>query len=110
MLKAPIALRKIECLLWLVPRLAINAAKPRAIIIAMNSLPRITFDPNIMGGRACLRGLRVTVGMIVGLVAAGRTTEEILAAYPYLEEEDLRQALRYAAWRSQERDLPLTSS
>ena len=58
-------------------------------------LTRITFDPQVMGGKPCIRGLRVTVGTIVGLVAAGHSTAEILQAYPYLEEEDVRQALAY---------------
>ena len=68
----------------------------------MLGLDRITFDPNIMGGRACLRGMRITVALIVNLVANGMTTEEILEAYPYLEPEDIRQALRYAAWLADE--------
>ena len=62
----------------------------------MPDLDRITRSPQIMGGKPCLRGMRVTVGMIVGLVAAGRSHAEILNAYPYLEEEDIRQALAYA--------------
>jgi len=68
----------------------------------MLGLDRITFDPNIMGGRACLRGMRITVALIVNLVANGMTTEEITEAYPYLEPEDIRQALRYAAWLADE--------
>ena len=68
---------------------------------------RITFDPQIMGGKACIRGMRVTVSMILGLLAAGKTDDEILAAYPYLEREDIREALAYAAWRSQEQELPI---
>jgi uncharacterized protein (DUF433 family) len=60
-------------------------------------LGRITRDPSVMGGKPCVRGMRVTVGMIVGLVASGYDNPEILAAYPYLEEEDIRQALAYAA-------------
>ena len=72
----------------------------------MVELDRITFDPEIMGGRACIRGMRVTVGAVVGLVASGHTTEEILEAYPYLEEEDIRQALAYSAWRASELELP----
>jgi uncharacterized protein (DUF433 family) len=68
---------------------------------------RITFDPEVMGGKPCIRGLRVTVGAIVGLVAAGHTTATILAAYPYLEADDIREALAYAAWRVEERDIPL---
>jgi len=70
-------------------------------------LKRITFDPKVMGGKPCIRGLRVTVGTLVGLVAAGRTTEEILKAYPYLEAEDIREALAYAAWRAEEMEAPL---
>jgi uncharacterized protein (DUF433 family) len=73
----------------------------------MNNLTRITFDPNVMGGKPCIRGLRVTVGTIVGLVATGYSTAEILTAYPYLEEEDIREALAYAAWRAEEVELPL---
>ncbi len=65
----------------------------------MDTFPRITFDPAVMGGKACVRGLRVTVGTIIGLLAAGRTAEEILAAYPYLEREDIDQSLAYAAWK-----------
>lgn len=63
----------------------------------MKNLTRITFDPNVMGGKPCIRGLRVTVGMIVGLIASGYSTLDILKAYPYLEEDDIREALSYAA-------------
>jgi uncharacterized protein (DUF433 family) len=70
-------------------------------------LTRITRDPGVMGGKPCLRGLRVTVGTIVGLVAAGRSTEDILALYPYLEADDIREALTYAAWRVEEVEIPL---
>lgn len=73
----------------------------------MKQLTRITFDPSIMGGKACIRGLRVTVGMIIGLLASGRSHEEILKAYPYLDPEDIDQALAYAAWRVEEREVPL---
>ena len=73
----------------------------------MKPLTRITFDPAVMGGKPCIRGLRVTVGMILGLLAAGRTTEEILCAYPYLEADDIREALAYGAWRAEEIDVPL---
>ena len=62
-----------------------------------------------MGGKPCIRGLRVTVGMVVGLVAAGHTNADILHAYPYLEEEDIPQALTYAAWRAEEIELPLNA-
>jgi uncharacterized protein (DUF433 family) len=73
----------------------------------MKNLTRITFDSKIMGGKPCIRGMRVTVGMIVGLIASGHSFEDILGAYPYLEEEDLREALRYAAWRVEEIEVPL---
>ena len=75
----------------------------------MEAFPRITFDPAVMGGKACIRGLRVTVGTVIGLLAAGRTAEEILAAYPYLEQEDIDQSLAYAAWRLEEREVPPSS-
>lgn len=74
----------------------------------MKTLDRITFDPEVMGGKPCIRGLRVTVGTIVGLIAAGRTKDEILKLYPYLEPGDIDQALTYAAWRVEEIDVPLT--
>ena len=75
----------------------------------MKQLQRVTFDPLIMGGKPCIRGMRVTVGTIVGLIATGDTIDDILAVYPYLEREDIMEALSYAAWRSGERDLPLAS-
>ncbi|HEV7224495.1 MAG TPA: DUF433 domain-containing protein [Pirellulales bacterium] len=68
---------------------------------------RITFDPHVMGGKPCIRAMRVTVGTIVGLIASGATPEEILADYPYLEAEDIHAALSYAAWRSEEIEIPL---
>jgi uncharacterized protein (DUF433 family) len=74
---------------------------------SMDLLQRITRDPAVMGGRPCIRGMRVTVGTIVGLLAAGRSHEEILRAYPYLEPDDIRAALSYAAWRTEEVELPL---
>jgi len=73
----------------------------------MRKLRRITFDPQVMGGKPCIRGMRITVGTLVGLLAAGHTTADIMKAYPYLEEEDLREALAYAAWRAEETDIPL---
>ena len=73
----------------------------------MKELERITLNPLVMGGRPCIRGMRVTVGAIVGLVAAGHSMEEILKLYPYLEREDITAALTYAAWRAEERELPL---
>lgn len=68
----------------------------------MNSFDRITFDPRIMGGKACIRDTRVTVSLILNLVANRMSSEEILAAYPYLEAEDVAQTLRYAAWLANE--------
>ena len=76
----------------------------------MNDFERITQDPAIMGGKPCIRGLRVTVGMIVGQIAAGRSVDELLADYPYLEREDVLEALRYAAWRAQEREIELPAA
>jgi uncharacterized protein (DUF433 family) len=75
----------------------------------MKQFSRITHDPAVMGGKACIRGLRVTVGTIVGLLAAHRTRDEILAAYPYLEAADIDEALGYAAWRLEEREFPLAA-
>ena len=68
----------------------------------MLGFDRITFDPNVMGGRACIREMRVTVSLVVNLVANGMSIEEIIEAYPYLEPEDTRQALQYAAWLAEE--------
>ena len=64
---------------------------------ALEDLDRITFDPQVMGGRACIRNTRVTVSLIINLIANGMGTEEIIQAYPYLEKEDVRQALRYTS-------------
>jgi len=68
----------------------------------MFGFDRITFDPNVMGGRACIRGMRIPVSLIINLVANGMTVEEIINEYPDLEPEDIQQALRYAAWATQE--------
>jgi uncharacterized protein (DUF433 family) len=73
---------------------------------ATAAFDRITFEPGKMGGRACIRGMRITVSTIVGLVAEGETAEAILAAYPDLEPEDIRQALAYAAWLTREEVMP----
>jgi uncharacterized protein (DUF433 family) len=73
-------------------------------------LRRITHDPLVMGGRPCIRGMRVTVGAIVGLLGAGRTIDEVLVAYPYLDRDDVLAALTFAAWRAQEVDLPVKAS
>jgi uncharacterized protein (DUF433 family) len=71
----------------------------------MIKLDRISFNPNQMGGKPCIRGMRVTVGTIVGLLAEGHSFDEILVAYPYLEHQDLLQALSFAAWRTEEVDI-----
>lgn len=73
-------------------------------------LSRITHDPAVMGGRPCIRGMRLTVGTVVGLLGAGRSVDDVLRAYPYLEKDDIQAALVYAAWRSEERELPLKAS
>jgi len=73
----------------------------------MRQLQRITFDPNIMGGKPCIRGMRVTVGTVVGLLASGHSKAEILKLYPYLEAADIDEALSYAAWRAEEMEIPL---
>jgi len=75
----------------------------------MQVLDRIRLDPNVMGGKPCIKGTRITVGLVVGLVAAGRTVDEILAAYPDLTREDISAALTYAAWRAEERELSIPS-
>jgi uncharacterized protein (DUF433 family) len=74
----------------------------------MTKLTRITFDPNVMGGKPCIRGMRVTAGTLVGLVASGHGKEDIITLYPYIEPEDVDQALAYAAWRVEEIDIPLS--
>ncbi len=76
--------------------------------ITMLQLKRITFNPEVMGGKPCIRGLRVTVGTIVGLVASGHSANDILKLYPYLEEEDIHESLAYAAWRVEEIEVPVT--
>jgi uncharacterized protein (DUF433 family) len=75
----------------------------------VEELDRITRNPEVMGGKACIRGMRVTVGTIVGQIGAGRTIDDVLIDFPYLEREDILQALRYAAWRAEEREVVLTS-
>ena len=76
----------------------------------MTELNRITQQPDVMGGKACIRGMRVTVGMVVGQIGAGHSIEAVLADYPYLEREDILQALRYAAWRTEEREVRLSGA
>ena len=74
----------------------------------MDPLRRITHDPAVMGGRPCIRGMRVTVSTILGLLASGHSHDQVLEAYPYLEKDDIQAALSYAAWRTEEAELPLT--
>jgi uncharacterized protein (DUF433 family) len=76
----------------------------------MKQFDRITQEPGVMGGKACIRGMRVTVGNIVGQMGAGRTLEDVLNDYPYLEHEDILQALGYAAWLAEEREAVLPST
>lgn len=78
--------------------------------MAVTRLDRITQQPEVMGGKACIRGMRVTVGMVVGQIGAGHSIDEVLADYPYLEREDILQALRYAAWRAEEREIQIASA
>jgi uncharacterized protein (DUF433 family) len=76
----------------------------------MPALNRITRNPEVMAGKACIRGMRVRVGTVVGFVASGYSRQQILEAYPYLEEEDIRQALAYTAWRVDEIEIPLPAA
>ena len=92
------------------PLLAIPAFLPYSHPIRgtdMEALDRITQNPEIMGGKPCIRGMRVTVGMIVGEIGAGQSIEDLLADYPYLEREDIMQALQYAAWLASGREVIL---
>ena len=73
----------------------------------MEPFDRITQNPAMMGGKACIRGMRVTVGMVVGQIGSGSSVDDLLAEYPYLEREDVLQSLRYAAWRAEEREIIL---
>ena len=75
----------------------------------MKNLDRITLNPEVMGGKPCIRGLRMTVGTVIGLLASGFNAAEILKMYPYLQHEDITQALSYAAWRSEEIEVPLAA-
>ncbi len=76
----------------------------------MRQLDRITLQPELMSGRACIRGMRVTVGMVVGQIGSGRTVDEVLVDFPYLERDDIMQALCYTAWRTQEREVVLANT
>ena len=76
----------------------------------MTQLDRITQQPDVMGGKACIRGMRVTVDMVLSQIGAGHSVEEVLANFPYLEREDVMQAIRYAAWRAEEREVKLANA
>jgi uncharacterized protein (DUF433 family) len=81
--------------------------QPSVYFRRMNELTRITIDPEVMGGRACIRGMRVTVGTIVGMLASGHTKDDVMRLYPYLEADDISEALAYAAWRAEEFEVRL---
>lgn len=76
----------------------------------VDAFTRITQNPAIMGGKPCIRGTRITVGMIVAQIGAGLTIDQLLADYPHLQRNDVLEALRYAAWRAQEREIALAGS
>ena len=76
----------------------------------MKSFTRITLNPDVMGGKPCIRGMRVTVGTLVGLVSAGYTTEQICQAYPYVDNKAVKEALAFAAWRVEEIGIPLRAA
>ncbi|HVB17970.1 MAG TPA: DUF433 domain-containing protein [Stellaceae bacterium] len=88
------------------PRTPAKTQSGGAVPLTISDLDRITFEPGKMGGRACIRGQRVTVGLVVALVAEGLAWDDILSDYPYLEREDIRQALAYAAWLAREEVVP----
>ena len=90
-------------------RTTTNDERPTEAEGLMQKLSRITMDPQVMGGKPCIRSMRVTVGTLVGLMASGKTIDEVLAAYPYIERQDVLEALTYAAWRAEEKELPLAS-
>jgi uncharacterized protein (DUF433 family) len=89
---------------------AVRYGPVRMLEFIMETLDRITQNPAVMGGKPCIRGMRVTVGALVGQIGAGRSFEALLADYPYLEREDIAQALRYAAWRAEEREVQLAAA
>jgi uncharacterized protein (DUF433 family) len=87
-----------------------HATVSRKEVATVDEFSRITQNGAVMGGKPCIRGMRVTVGMIVGQIGAGLTIDQLLADYPYLERDDVLEALRYAAWRAQEREVALADS
>lgn len=76
----------------------------------MSPFDRITHIPGVMGGKASIRGIRVTVGMVLNQIGAGQSIDDLLQDYPYLEREDIVQAIRYAAWLAEERTIDLASA
>lgn len=86
--------------------LNIRARRGDTAPMTFPEIDRITMDPDVMGGKPCIRGMRVTVGTVTALIAAGSTVEETLRLYPYLDERNIRAAVAYAAWRAMERELP----
>jgi uncharacterized protein (DUF433 family) len=76
----------------------------------MHEFDRVTHNPEVMAGKACIRGMRVTVGMIVRQIGARRTVDELLFDYPYLEREDILQALQYGAWSMEQREAVLAAA
>jgi len=80
------------------------------VAVEYDLLSRITHNPEVMGGRPCIRGMRITVGTVLGLLASGHSADDVLRAYPYLEREDIQAALSYAAWRVEEIELPLRAT
>ena len=87
-----------------------DAPKDDEVMINIPNIERITIDPNVMGGKPCIRGIRITVGTITGLLASGESIASVLSMYPSLEKEDIYAALTYATWRSEEYDIPLIAS
>jgi uncharacterized protein (DUF433 family) len=76
----------------------------------MQTFPRISHDPAVMGGQPCIQGTRVTVGMIIRQIASGCSVEKLLTDYPYLTASDVREALAYAAWRLETREFDLRAA
>jgi len=99
------------CVTWSQDRALLRytaSTEAREGVFSVVELDRIALDPGVMGGKPCVRGTRLTVGTIVGLISVGRSVDDVLEAYPYVERDDVMQALAYAAWRSEEREVSLT--
>ena len=87
-----------------------NLEQPQNLEEMLQNLDRITFDIHIMGGKACIRGMRVPVSLVLNLLANGKTPVEIIDNYPYLEPEDIQQSILYAAWLSEDKVIPLAQA